>query len=68
MDAPVDPAIVDALYSKFADFRRGYDADGMTPAEFDGYGPVVRTLRSFIEAWHTFVGMIREFMLPNPDL
>jgi hypothetical protein len=28
----------------------------------------VRTLRSFIEAWHTFVGMIREFMLPNPDV
>jgi transaldolase len=68
MAVPVDPAIVDALYSKFADFRRGYDADGMTPAEFDSFGPVVRTLRSFIEAWHTFVGMIREFMLPNPDL
>jgi transaldolase len=68
MHEPVDEKIVDALYTKIPDFRRSYDEDGMTVQEFDSYGPTVRTLRSFIEAWHTFVGMIREFMLPNPDV
>ena len=68
MQIPVDEQIVDALYSKIPDFRRSYDEAGMTVQEFDSYGPNVRTLRAFIEAWHSFVGMIREFMLPNPDM
>jgi transaldolase len=67
MATPVDPAIVEALYAKIPDFRRSYDEAGMTVAEFDTYGPTLRTLRSFIEAWHSFVGTIRDFMLPNPD-
>ncbi len=65
---PVDPAIVAALYEKIPDFRRAYDPDGMTPSEFDGYGASVRTLRSFIAAVHDLMGVIREFMLPNPDV
>jgi transaldolase len=68
MQIPVDEQIADALYSKIPDFRRSYDEDGMSVQEFDTYGPTVRTLRAFIEAWHGFVGMIREFMLPNPDV
>jgi transaldolase len=67
MKTPVDPEIVDALYAKIADFRRSYDEAGMTVAEFDTFGPTLRTLRSFIESWHSFVGTIRDFMLPNPD-
>jgi transaldolase len=65
---PVDPKIVDTLYEKFADFRRAYDADGMTTAEFDSFGPTVRTLRAFIASYHDLVGLVREFMLPNPDV
>jgi transaldolase len=68
MHVPVSPEIVDALYAKIPDFRRAYDADGMAVQEFDTFGPTVRTLRSFIEGWHSFVGVIRDFMLPNPDL
>jgi transaldolase len=68
MSAPVDPAIVNALYDQFEDFRRAYDEDGMTVDEFDDYGTTVRTLRSFIGAWHDFVAAIRDFMLPNPDV
>ena len=67
MSAPVDPAIVNTLYDQFEDFRRAYDEDGMTPAEFDDYGATVRTLRSFIGGWHDLVAVIRDFMLPNPD-
>ncbi len=68
MQNPVEPQIVDALYSKIPDFRRAYDADGMTPAEFDSYGATVRTLRTFIAAVHDLMGVMRDFMLPNPDV
>lgn len=68
MDNPVDPKIVDALYTKIPDFRRAYEPDGMRIAEFDGYGATVRTLRTFITAVHDLMGVVRDFMLPNPDV
>jgi transaldolase len=68
MHEPVDAEILDALYTKIPDFRRAYDEDGLTVREFDTFGPTVRTLRSFIEAWHSFVAAIRDMMLPNPDV
>ena len=68
MQEPVKEAILEALYAKIADFRRAYDENGMTVAEFDAFGATVRTLRSFIEGWHSLVALIRESMLPNPDV
>jgi transaldolase len=68
MDTPVDPQIVDGLSTKFAEFRRSYDENGMTIDEFDDYGPNVRTLRQFIDGYHALVGTIRDLMLPNPDI
>ena len=68
MQNPVDPKIVEALYTKIPDFRRAYDEDGLTPEEFDSYGATVRTLRGFIAAVHELTGMVREYMLPNPDV
>ena len=65
---PVAEGIVDELYRKFPDFRRAFDADGMTLAEFDGYGATVRTLRAFIGSYHDLIAVIRDLMLPNPDL
>jgi transaldolase len=65
---PVDPAIVDALYTRIPDFRRAYDPDGMAVQEFDSYGATVRTLRTFIAAAHDLMGVVRDFMLPNPDV
>ncbi len=67
MEEPVDPAILDSLLTRIPEFRRAYHADGMCVAEFDAFGATVRTLRSFIESSHAFVGMIRDLMLPNPD-
>ena len=67
MDTPVDPAIVAELLDKFPDFTRAYRENGMKPAEFDTFGPTLRTLRQFIQAWHDLTGVIRDFMLPNPD-
>jgi transaldolase len=68
MQLPVDPAIIAALSSAIPDFRRAYEPDGMAVAEFDSFGPSVRTLRTFIESWHSFIGVIRDMMLPNPDV
>ena len=68
MQNPVDPQIVETLYSRIPDFRRAYDADGMTVREFDSYGATVRTLRAFIAAAHDLMAVVRDFMLPNPDV
>jgi transaldolase len=68
MDTPVDPAIIAELYRRFADFRRAYDPDGLTPAEFDTYGATARTLRSFIASYRELLALVRDFMLPNPDV
>ena len=68
MHEPVKAEIVDTLYEKIPDFRKAYDENGMTAREFDTYGATVRTLRSFITGWHDFVAVIRNFMLPDPDV
>ncbi len=67
MSNPVDPQIITALYNKIPEFRRAYDENGLTKQEFTTFGATVRTLRSFIGAAHELMGMIRDFMLPNPD-
>jgi len=68
IDNPVADEIVGALYERFPDFRRAYDVDGMTPEEFDSFGATARTLRQFIGSYQDLVAVIRDFMLPNPDL
>jgi transaldolase len=66
-DDPVAEHIVEELYSKLPDFRRAYDADGLSVEEFDTFGATVRTLRGFIASYQDLVAMIRDLMLPNPD-
>jgi transaldolase len=66
MDDPVDPGIVADLYRKLPDFRRAYDEDGLSVAEFDHYGATIRTLRSFIEAYRELTAVVRDSMLPPP--
>ena len=67
MNNPVPARTLELLYSKFPDFRRAYDVGGLAIAEFDAYPATVRTLRSFIGAYHDVVAIIRDFMLPDPD-
>ncbi len=64
---PVDQQIVEELSRKFVDFRRAYDMDGMLIEEFDSYSPTRRTLRQFIAGCYDLNGIVRDFMLPNPD-
>jgi transaldolase len=68
MENPVEPQIVESLYRKIPDFRRAFDEDGMTPEEFDSFGATVRTLRSFISSVHELTAIVRDFMLPDPDV
>jgi transaldolase len=68
IDNPVDPQVVDGLERKFADFRRAYTEDGLAVEEFDSFPATRRTLRQFIAACHELECLVRDFMLPNPDL
>ncbi len=68
IDKPVNPAIVEELSRKFADFRRAYTEGGLTVDEFDSFGPTRRTLRQFITACHDLDGLVRDIMIPNPDV
>jgi len=67
IDKPVDARIVEELSRKFLDFRNAYSEDGLTPDEFDSFAPTRRTLRQFITACHDLDGLVRDFMLPNPE-
>jgi len=67
IDKPVDAKIIEELSRKFHDFRRAYSEDGLAPDEFDSFAPTRRTLRQFITACHDLDGLVRDFMLPNPD-
>ena len=67
IDNPVDQGIIEELSRKFTDFKRAYAEDGMTVDEFDDYGATRRTLRGFISGYESFVAVIRDIMLPDPD-
>ena len=68
IDVPVDPSLIDDLYARIPAFRRAYEPDGLVPSEFDSFGATARTLRSFIASYHDLVGVVRDIVLPNPDV
>ena len=68
MDLPVDPRHIAELLERIPDFSRAYEPDGLRIDEFDTYGATVRTLRSFVAAYHDLIAVIRDIVLPNPDV
>jgi transaldolase len=68
IDDPVDSKIMDGLSKKFPDFRRAISEEGLTVEEFDGFGPTRRTLRQFIAACHDLEVLVRDVLVPNPDV
>jgi transaldolase len=68
IDVPVDTRIIDELQTRFVDFRRAFDENGLALQEFDTFGATRRTLRQFIEACADLNSLVRDVMLPNPDL
>ena len=68
MADPVDPKIINEMLTKIPEFRKAYKPDGMTVKEFDTFGATVRTLRGFIGSYHDLQAVVRDFMIPNPDV
>ncbi len=67
-DMDEDPGMIEELSRKFTDFKRAYEPDGMKPEEFDTFGATMRTLRGFIGGYNKLVDIIRDLMIPNPDV
>ena len=65
IDDPVP--YVDELARHLPDFVRAYEPDGLSVAEFDTWGPTVRTLRAFIASYHELLHLVTDALLPNPD-
>ncbi|MEA2677929.1 MAG: transaldolase [Chloroflexota bacterium] len=68
IDVPVDADLIADLLTNIPDFRRAYEPDGMSAAEFESFGPSARTLRAFIKSYHDLQGAIRDVYLPDPDI
>jgi transaldolase len=68
IDDPVDPGTIAGLAAQFPDFGRAYEPDGLAIAEFDRFGPSVRTLRSFTASYHDLLHAVRDAILPDPDV
>lgn len=65
IDVPVDPAIIASL-ERLEDFRRAYEPDGMSPAEFDDFGATRKTLRQFLAADEELDQLVRDVITPAP--
>jgi transaldolase len=68
MASPVDPTIIRQLTDKFGDFRRAYSENGISREDFDTFGATLRTLREFLAAGAELNALIRDCMIPDPDL
>ncbi len=63
IDIPVDPRILEALCT-MPEFRKAYDVDGMTPAEFASFGATRKTLRQFLGADEELDQIVRDILIP----
>ena len=68
IDVAVDQHLIDDLLERVPDFRRAYEPDGLSPGDFAGFGATARTLRGFVQSYHDLQGVVRDIMMPNPDL
>jgi transaldolase len=68
IDIPVDPAVIADLTTRVPDFSAAWDPEGIAPADFIEFGATARTLRSFVAGYHDLQGVVRDLILPNPDL
>jgi transaldolase len=66
IEVPVEPRILEGL-QRFADFRRAHEEGGLSPADFDTFGPTRRTLRQFLAATADLAALVRDQMVPNPE-
>ncbi len=60
IDRPVPTDVLEELLGKFPDFQRGWAETGLSPAEFEGFGPVQHFRDTFVAAWDSLLMTIRE--------
>ncbi|MCF7942021.1 MAG: transaldolase family protein [Spirochaetia bacterium] len=58
--APVSEGVLDELLEKVDDFTRGWMINGLEPAEYEEFGPVVLFRTSFEKSWAAARDMIAE--------
>ena len=68
INEPVGQGIESELSNRFADFRRANTEQGLAIEEFDSFGPTRRTLRQFISACHDLDSVVRDILIPDPDV
>jgi transaldolase len=68
IDEPVREEIESELFRKFPDYRRASTEQGLSITEFDSFGPTRRTLRQFISACHDLDAVVRDVLIPDPDV
>ena len=68
INEPVREEIENELSKKFEDYRRASTENGLSLAEFDSFGPTRRTLRQFITACHDLDAVVRDVLIPDPDV
>ncbi|MBQ0071907.1 MAG: hypothetical protein KBS81_08680, partial [Spirochaetales bacterium] len=56
---PVELDLIDELYNKFEDFRKGYFTNGLKPEEYHDYGPVELFCSSFRGHWKKELEIIK---------
>ncbi len=64
IDDEVPAEVIAALRAATPEFARGYDVDGMTIDEFDGFGATVTTLRQFLDADAQLDALVRDVIVP----
>ena len=58
MDAPVPEAVIRELCALLPTFDRAWREDGLTPAEFAAFSPVVRFRNQFLSGWNELLATI----------
>lgn len=61
LDEEYSMFVVEELRAKLPDFRRAYDDDGLSVAEFKDFGPVLHFRDSFVAGWNRLVEKIKTF-------
>ena len=57
---PVPAKVIDELFEKLPDFRKGWVSDGLTVEEFEPFGPVQLFRSSFVKSWARVLEIIKE--------
>ncbi|HYA44194.1 MAG TPA: transaldolase family protein [Acidimicrobiales bacterium] len=60
INQPVPSAVITELRGRFADFRRGWELEGLIPDEFEEFGPVQHFRDSFVAGWTSLLDAVIE--------